>query len=532
MEIFTPTLGLHHGETPQDLRPGYTPDAYNFVWNGGYITPRSGLSQFKGGTSKLSGAALGAWRMQSVAAEQFLVGASSRTLAVYDPSIPQWSALSYQLPSGWSSAATPSGTSVKYWDATHIYDAASNANLAVLTNDVDPPFVFNVSGSVATFSNLTDFLSLASRAVSVCAFDNRLVWFNVKSTSSTFPTRVMWSPRGLPRNYQLIDGAGFEELLDMAGHGQKVVPESDGLLLFTDEEIWRGRPRGDAYVFDFYPIQRQFGCPYPNTIVRTPAGTMFVGRDLELYVVRSDSVQPVGPAEEGGASRIQSFLRGEITNAKRMWATYSPQEQRYELYYTAADSSEGYPKRALYYSLLDRSFLPQRLNHELSTGVDYTDPGQPQTWDLTTATWDEIVTAWDDMTVSGSDYYINAFSSSGTAYHFNDAQTSDDGSAFTAQWTSHALNNADHLRYEQLTDLWVDYKANSASNISVLFGDDLDFYTQYVANVSLPAGSSKRVHVPGHAAGVSPYFRVQITDGSRPKLARFQAKLSDSGVNG
>lgn len=527
VEIFTPTRGLHRGDAPQDLEPGFTPDASNFIVEGGFLMPRSGLSHWRGDASALTAPALGAFRVSDLTGSAFLATASTGTIAVFDPVSDAWRTLSAD-----TAASLPSGTTRQYWDGAYLYDAAADSNLMALTNAHDLPKVFEVQGSVATYSNLTDFASIASKAVSVCAFDNRLVWFNTSTASLTQPTRVLWSVRGLPRNYQLIDGAGFEDLLDMRGVGTRVLPSREGILLFTDEEIWRGRKRGDAYVFDFYAIERNLGCPYPKTIVQTPVGTIFMAGDLELYVVRGDAVQPLGPKRPEEASRIQGFLEEQVYDPERTWATFNPGQMRYEIYYTGAESSDGYPTRALYYHITEESFFPQQFAHELSAGVAFADPGHPSQWDESVENWDAIATAWDEQVSAGVGYEVHTFSSAGTAYRFESTQTSDDGSAITAYWMSHAMNRQDQLRMETLNSLWLEHKQANASALSVSFAGDFGFTNEDTYNVALPAGQYARTLVPGLVTGAAPHFRLQVTDGGKPHIGRFQAHLVEAGLFG
>jgi hypothetical protein len=528
VEIFTPVRGLHQGDAPSDLEAGFSPIAYNFVIDAGHITPRFGLSSFKGGVSQLSGPALGAYRAFDLKGNQFLVAASDRTIALFDPVSDEWRALSAHT----SDANVPSGTSRQYWRGAHIYDSVTDEAMCVFTNQKDLPKTFQVTGSVATYSDLTDFASLASYARAVCAFDNRLVWWNVGSSTQSQPQRVLWSARGKARNYQLIDGAGFEDLLDISGVGTGIIAEREGVLLFSENEVWRGRRRGDAYVFDFYPIARDLGCPYPNTIVMTPIGTVFLGRDLELYAVQGDAIQAIGPRNMGEASRIRTFLQDNLYEADRSWAAYNPTEQRYELFFTGTDSANGYPTRGLFYSLAERAFFPQRFQHELTMGVDYINPGDPQMWDTEILAWDNIATSWDEQMVAGNGYEINAFTSGGTGARFDSSITNDLGSSFTCEWTSHALNRNDQMRMERLNELWIEYRATSAGNASVEFSGDLGFDPSDTFDLALPAGSYQRVLVPANIAGAAPHFKILVTDGSTPKIARFQARLLEAGAYG
>lgn len=528
VEIFTPSLGLHRGVAAQNLAPGYTPDAANFVIDAGHLTPRSGLSRFRSTTS-LGAPALGAFRVLDLQSEEYIIASSQSTFSLFDPADDAWSTLSYE------SALTdaPSGLSRNYWDCAVSYEPSIDANIAVLCNGINVPKVLNIGSSTVTFSDVTDFVSLASTADALCAFDNRLVYFNLASAASTFPQRVLWSARGAPLNYQLASGAGFEDLVDMRGQGRRVIAERDSILLFSDEEIWRGRKRLDAYAFDFYPIERQLGAPFARAIARTPLGVIFLSRDLELYLISGDQIAPLGPAREGEASRVQAHLRETLYEPARAWACYNPTQRRFELHYTGADSDEGFPTRAIYYHIVERAFTYHTFEHELSAGVEYKDPGGAgPTWDSSAVAWDDAADSWDGVSVPGSDYYTHAFSSVGTPYRFYSSQTNDDGSSYTAYWKSHAMNREDAMRFDRFTELWIEYSNELDSNVSVMFSSDVGHTFSDAINVSLPQKTYGRALAPAFVVGASPQFKVTVGNGSRPRLARFQAQLSEAGLYG
>lgn len=530
VEVFSPTRGLHRGDSSQDLAPGFTPNCANLIPDAGALTPRSGLSQFKGGSSKLSGAVLGAWLLHDEVDNHYLATASANTFSLYDPTLDSWSTLSYVKPS--TATNLPSGTSRDYWDSASIYDASKDRFVGVFTNGINLPYEMTVKPSATTFSDLTNFASLASKARSVCAFDDRLVWWNIASSASSYPTRVLWSPRGLPSSYSLVAGAGFQDLMDVKGEGTRVVASRDGLVLFTDEEVWGARRRGDAYVFDFYPIVREFGCPYPKSVVETPFGTIFLSTDFELYIIQNGRINALGPVEGEGASRIRSFLQENAYEGERMWAVYNPASVRYELYFTGVESDEGFPTRALYYSFNDRAFWPQKFSHELSAGVGFDDPGIPLTWDgAGDLTWDQMGGIWDTQVTPGTGWYVNTFSSGGSAYRFYSTQTSDDGSAITYEWDSHGLNRADQMRFETLTELWMEYKSEQTVSLNVGY-KGAQGESARTSNFSLIPATFKRAFLPSHAFGVAPQFTIQGADGTRPKIARFQATLRESGLYG
>lgn len=523
VQVFQPNRGFNRSDSALDLEPGYSPSMYNFVIDAGKLRPRSGISNYKGGVSGVDDAVLHAWRMNDHVGNQYLLGASSNTLVVYDPTPDSWSTLSYQRPAGWASDQPASGTSRSAWDGAWVYDAASDRNIAALTNQDGIPLEMHLGASIATYSNLTDFRSLASKARAVCNADDRLVWWNCATSGNSYPTRVMWSARGLPKNYQIADGAGFRDLLDMTGVGTRVVTEREGILLFTDEEIWRGRIRRDAYVFDFYPIEKHFGAPFPRTVVSTPIGCVFLGKDLELYVVRGDEVQALGPAAAGEASRVQAWLGSEIIDTSRTWATYNALSRRYELYYAGTDSANGYASRALFYAINENAFLPQRLNLELSAGAEYYDSGDPLLWsELGADAWEEVATSWGDQFVPGVGSNIYGFTSAGTGVRFYASATDDMGVAFDTLWQSHAILGLDGARQLTLTESWFDVEA-SGSTVTVRFANESSN-----ASRAVYLNGNTRVRVPQMLTGAAPNITILGTGGDY-KFARMQARVIDAG---
>lgn len=529
---FRPIYGVHRGAPAQLLQPGFSPNAQNVVDENGFMKPRSGMSMLGTGKSHLSAAALGAWRVHDLGGVQHGVAASDRTITFLAGDQTSWSTLSYQKPS--TATNLPSGTSRDYWDASVVYEPGVDKNIAVLCNGVNLPKVITLNGSVTTYSDLTGFASLASNAKSVTAFDNRLVFFNVGVISpsvATYGQRVMWSPRGAPLNYALASGAGFEDLLDMQGIGVKVIAERDSILLFTEDEIWRGRKRFDAYVFDFYPVERQFGCPYERTICKTPKGTIFLGRDQEFYIVAGDNVLPIGPAEEGGESRVQELLRNTMFDVERAWGIYNTTARRYEFYYATTEG--GHADRGLYYTLQEGSWWPQTFPFQVSAGFEMRDPGDPgPTWDSVSvdATWDGSSYEWNNVATPGTDYLTHVVSSNGTVYQFRANQTSDAGTAISAFWDSHYMNRADAMRYDTLHEVFVEHNAPSTSAMSVSLSADGGAYFEDAQRVTMSGGYGRAL-VPFYRSGGAMQLRLNA-DSQAFKVSRIEARFRDGGLYG
>lgn len=536
VEIFQPTHGFDQGRVAENLSPGFSPDCESVVREDGYMLLREGLVSFGGSNdvvdTGLGGPALGMWQLPDIVGAQWALvvgGASGDQIAVFDPALDTWRLLS-------ASAVAPTGTAPTatletLWDAAAIYDVSLDENIAVLTNGLDVPKVVELSSGVAAYSDLQNFSSVATNAASVCNHDNRLVFFAINTSTNRYPQRVMWTPKGEPQNFTLADGYGFQDLIDMAGVGQKVLADADGIVLFSDEQIWRGRPRNDNYVYDFYPIERQMGCPFPRTITRTPYGIVFLGRDFELYLLSGDRISPLGPSGANEPSRIQTFLAATIYEPDRAWAAYNPREKRYELNYPGSDSAEGFASRGLWYNLAEKSFWPQRFEVELSAGCQYVDPGTSGgSFDQSVESWDYIAATWENITQPGVDYRIHAISTSGISLRFHPDAVDDYGTAYSGYWTSHAMNRADQMRYDTLNELFLDYSTESDSSVTVEFLEHEEATPSTSTSLTLTRHHRGRSLATGSATGVSPQFRVRFTSGARPKLSRFQARLVEAGL--
>jgi hypothetical protein len=523
--IFRPTLGLHAGDTPQDLPAGFTPEARNFVTDQGAITPRSGLSYF---AVDFGEPVLGAEELLDSQGGGFVVAASDNSLLFYHSSNDSWSHLSYLPASTITVSDPPSGLSNQYWQFTQIYDDAISEYLGIASNGTNFVKFFEIGASQTTFSDYTWIYNIgeARSAAAIGVLADRVVLFNsISSAGTKYPTRVFWSARGLPRDFTQANGAGYEDLVDMKGEGTALVRLGDSLVLFTDREIWLGRPTLDDYAFRFDRISDKLGCPFPKTAVATPFGVLFLSRDLDVYVATQGGVQPISKLEDG-TSRIAPYLEDGLINASRAWAAYNAMKRRYELYYAYEDSTNGFPNRALYYSIDDQSWMPQRFNHELSVGCDMKDPGTLTTWDDLTVTWDSYDRGWDSVTAGDERRDVLAFGSGGTAYRLLSAQTSDDGTAIDARWRSHGLSNG--MGQIHLSELWMDYSNGSASSASVFVTNDNG--VTFDSGTALSLLSTRRnVFAPLWTTGQAPQFELRVADGGQPKINRMQASLIDAG---
>lgn len=523
-----PLGGLHTGVPPQDLRPGYSPALKNFVPDpDGLITPRSGLSAF--GTHDFGGPVLGASEVFDDQGASCAFAPSTRSLSFFHPTNGVWSELSYVPGSLSWMQGLPSGLSTDLWDSTSIFDIATNSYIAVASNNVDSLKFFTVDDATTTYSDFTyaDSIDSTSAARGVASVNDRLVLFNtLSSTNTKYPTRVMWSARGNPKSFLIDDGAGAEDLMDMKGEGIAAVRFKDFLLLFTNQEIWRATPTLDSYAFRFDRVVDNQGTRFAKTIVATPNGVIFLGRDYEVYVTDGAGVYPLGPEGGEGLSRIQRYIKDNIDDPMRAWALYNQSDKRYELFFPTTASTSGFPDRALFFDLVNRTWWPQEFGAELSSGVDVEDASEGDVIDAVEDAIDDVPTQFDLFAVVTGDRRPNVFTATGSALRFRSDQTSDAGTAIDARWRSGGLGGG-AFRQTHLTEVWTDYETDETSSASLFVGNarDADAFSSGVTlSFTTPGGV---VFTPTWKTSRDPNFEIRIADGSRPKIASFSATLKD-----
>jgi hypothetical protein len=529
-EISLPLVGgLHAGVAPQDLPRGFSPDLRNLTPDvPGWVAPRSGLSRH--GAFNFNGAVLGAFETFDDTGVLGALATSARSVSFLHATNQAWSALSY-VPGNLSwHTGNLSGTSSDYFTAETVYDDSLGRMLVVFSNNTDSFKYISVASTTTTFSDFTwaDSIASTTAARDIASVNDRLVLFNtLSSTGTRFPTRVMASARGNPRSFLVADGAYVEDLMDMKGSGQAAVRWKEFLVLFTELEIWRAIPTEDDYAFRFARTIDNMGTPWPRTIATAPEGVIFVGRDREVYITDGVSIQALGPVGGEGASRIQRKLLDEALSMGRAWALYNATDRRYELYYTAADSPDGYPSRALFYSLPQQTWWPQRFAFGLSDGVDLVDPATLVTWDDIKDSWDAMAAIWEDFNVTQGNRRPNVFSSTGAAYRYFSAQTSDGGEAIDVRWRSPGFKAG--TRKVHLKEIWLDYENDSASSASLWLGSSRSgsAFVPATAPLSL-AETSDPLFVPVWKTDHHPSFELRIADGGRPRIASFSATIQDA----
>ena len=515
-EIVEPTGGLNRQRPATNLRPGETPFSQNWVMGDRYIEPRSGLSSW--GTTGITGTVLGYASAPNSANSEFGYIFSSATHQLYATNIatPRW------IPQGAVGLGSPgfSSATADYFSTAYALrpnsSATSGPNSLYLTNWKLTPKVLSVgqynpgSGIVNLLSDLTEAYSLLSYAKYVASHDDRLLFFHSGTTTvvsstgtadfSAFkPTRIVGSARG---NTHDFSNGFFEDIVGMQGVGTGMVPEKDRLLLLSEKQTWVGRPRRDAFAYDFFAIEQGVGMPaqFDRTPKNTEAGTLWLGDGFQFYRAVGDQVRAVG-------DKVRDLLRDEMREWRHCFTVYNPSEHIYGVFYS--DTTGEYATKALF--LRTDTITPVAGSRD--DGIWFQqDFGSLQ---------------FNAGGVYGTE--IALVSSAGSPYRLRSTQTTDNGTAIDCRWRSHALRaERDIFPFEALQEAWLEYEydGTQTSTISLFQSGNNGASFTPVAASSLTTGTGYN-HIPtgDTAAARNQMFEVRLNDGSKPRLARFSLAL-------
>lgn len=508
-EIVEPTLGLNRQRPPTNLIAGETPFSQNWQMGDRFIEPRSGLSSF--GTSTLAtGTPTGFVSAPRSDRSEHAFVLSSSTIRAFDL---------FATPTQWAPQQTDLNISARTDDYYHFavgYRAVSSSTTGpstlFMTNWQMVPMVVAVGqANITKLSALTEWYSFGSYARYVAAFDQRIVFFHSGATNAFVTAaysapdyslynsrRVSWSARGDGFNYS---EGGFEDLADMRGVGTGLIAESDRLVLLSDQEVWAGRPRRDGYAFDFAAIDNSKGCPPDNdrSPCATEIGTVYLGNGQQFYRV-------VGGAVRGMGDKVRDLLQDEQREWRHAFGLYSANDHVYAFFYS--DTTGEYPTRALFLR------------------TDTVAPVAP-TNDRDDGSW--FLQDFGSYQFTAGGLYngaITLISSMGTAYRLLSSQTNDHGVAIDARWRSHSLRaERDLFPFEMLQEIWLEAESTSSSALSIYVSTDNGASFSAAGSTSLSSGLNYTQVPLSVAAARNAIFELRLNDGSRPRVARMQAKL-------
>lgn len=361
-----------------------------------------------------------------------------------------------------------------------------NALLAVPRYSADTILaIYQTSGS-ATGLPLCSYLTSAPMACAVGAWNNYVIAFNTLEGGSVFASRVRWSVRGNPSNWT-SEGSGFEDLLEMRGQGQAVIPTADGrVLLFTDLETWYATPATYPAQFDFQALDHEIGCPHAETIARTDQGILFIGNDHNLRLL------PNG----GGKSQVvfpglTKYIKSVIgtTPATGTWAVYDPYTRLYHLFLETIVIGQPQYNFVVNIATGEWGYMEYCPFGPNNTSIPLA--GVQGRW--TSSAWPGVEGI----------FYVNSF---GTVFSTSSKLGTENASGVTATWRSAPIAPELAGNYKQLTKVCVDYRATSKSTITLKLSQDGGNTFEATGRlVSLPSAlASGRVESDVYAGGAFP----------------------------
>ena len=478
IEVLEPIGGINTAAAPQNLPPSQTPFSQNLTADGREMRPRSGLSQY--GSSQILSSPNAVIKFSDVVGTDYHIAISDQTSSIRSTTGSDWQVIT----------GTPSTNTYLSWDWG--YSPSFDENLVVITDGSQTPYYF--SPVFSSWQPLSDFTSHESFARYVTFFDNRLIFFNMGSSSTLpFSTRVRWSVRGDPLDFT-SSGAGFEDLVTMRGYGTGIMAESDRIVIFSDEEVWIGRPRRDQYAFEFFPLAREVGNPFPRTATVTDKGVMWLDKEYRFRLLSGNQLYTF-------TDSTRKMLLDELREPGEAWATFNPEDGRFEFYFS--DTTGEAASRALW----------------LRTSTIVSSPENPS---LLEGVWEHQDFGSHQLPAGNNGVYL---SSAATPYRLLSSQPTDDGQALDWRWRTPALRiGRDQDRRERITDLWIDYKGTSASSISIYHSSDLG--ASWTDLGAVAAGSGRGTIHTSLAAPSSRFNQIELRGtGSDPAISSIRIQL-------
>lgn len=506
-EIIDPTKGFNSSVPPQNLRPGETPHSENLVFEGGYLLPRSGLSQFVTAQwrSNYERAALVA-RAYSVDGVALYIVTSDLTTnsAISDGGV-VWAEMAN--PNDLDALGYGSASTTSYFDWAEFWNPDEDHNCIAATKGSAVP-VYKVlradsSASLVRWYEHTGFTSVESYANFVASFDQRLLFFNIAAEGEDPKAkRVRWSVRGDPMDFTSI-GAGFDDLIDMKGFGTGLIPDRDRLLLFSDKELWQARARRDSYAFDFTALDKTVGAPYPRTVVSTNVGTMWVGEDFNIYRLAGNAIRPFEP-------NIREYLRDNLKEETEFWANYDPERETYQLYFSTTTGD-----------VATKAFFLNTTTVAQSRRDPARDTGMWMHQDF------EYGTTKIEISNGCRDFMASVQSDTAVPARYRSDETFDATSDTSFKWRSHAIRaSQDPNTYEGITEFWLDYEADSAMSLDLYHTTDLGQSWAQAGTMALATGGLKTAFLPvTPIAARHSQFEIRATNTDKVRLSNMRLTL-------
>jgi hypothetical protein len=332
------------------------------------------------------------------------------------------------------------------------------------------------------------YLTGAPKAYAVGAFDSYILAWGIEDAVN----RIQWCVRGSPSNWT-GEGSGFEDLLAMRGVATRVVPMANGrVVLMTNRETWYGVTATYPAQFYFHPLDPNVGCPFPLTVQYAEEGVLFLGSDHALRLLPYGGGKPeiVVP---GLAPLLRRLYLG--TTNENAHAIYDPSTKLYYLF-VQRNSTVGAEDDVV--GLVINTRTGEWGRYTPGSGIGNLSVGLAQS---------------QDRASTGNISEGILVVSLATIYSFNSLLGTDSGQAVTSTWQSTPIAADLAGGWKQLTEINVDYRATSASTLTIRVAADGNTYESTGRSLSLASAPvAGRAQSQVYAGG--PFPVIEITSSS------------------
>lgn len=366
----------------------------------------------------------------------------------------------------------------------------------------------------------------------IVAFDNSPIAWGIYSEGAMIGNRVQW-PVGSDMEDWTGIGSGAEDLVDMSGTATRAFVQGDELLLATQKEIWRGRKVGGAYRFQFSPMIREMGIPFPDAAVKTPHGIFFLGTDYMVYRLSGGAIQPVGQA-------ILQELRDTIYSDTEYTAaiygnthmSYDPRHGIVTLHYSNSSLGYGNPKAFSLHLLDGMKWTPQEFGLGIyDSCVANIEHGSKAFHQANFGSASAAPFGLDEVVYSGSTAVIGSstVTTFGSVMVHSFTTNLDNGEPRESQYYSGGIFTGDNENMKLMTEVRVDTRADSSSNLSIAASGNLGgaFATEAEFAVSVQSNTSQTRVFPKVSGQ---YHQIRVTsEDTGWKLTRIGTKAQITG---
>jgi hypothetical protein len=267
--------------------------------------------------------------------------------------------------------------------------------IPVLTEGVSPPQAWISPASGTLLVDLPNWPA-DTTCNHIGVYKNFLVALDVTKSGTRYPTLVKWSheadPGAVPISWDETDptrDAGEQPLSESPGYCVAQLPMRDLNVIYKQDSVWGMQYIGGTYIFRFFKMFGDFGCPAKHQVTALPDGThiVFTGQDLmrhngqEARSIVTGFVRSV--LDEIPEDSFQSAFLFSTGLATEVWLCW------------ASSSSVDGTDQALVWNwetkVFSRRTVPN-LYHALDGVLDFATG--PDNWDSDSVTWDGNLDIW------------------------------------------------------------------------------------------------------------------------------------------